>query len=340
MKKNLKVYVMILLIAILFQNFTYVSTTINSIFSSKGIVKIYTDDTYLAKLFSKNYKVNHYKLEYASKNQADVIISANEIESEDYNLIDEYLYSPIICYKHGISTNLTSDDGYHTSYLNIFKGLMNDQKFKDIGLYDSSKISVYVPDNASQYVDFIKDEFAYLLKNESFTVDELYNKCIKVSDLKGSLDSSDTKGIVLAPEFIGKNASVTQLYDNQMISIKYHVYVHKEIEDTNIKSVLFSQKFNQKYFLRSSENYVLKNSYVQTIVEYFYPEKQVDNTSETMNETIDKTTEQSKKADTIATEKKDNKDEKVETKSNVVSPIIFFLVMTIPLILASILIII
>ena len=263
MKKNLKVYVMILLIAILFQNFTYVSTTINNIFSSKGIVKIYTDDTYLAKLFSKNYKVNHYKLEYASKSQADVIISANEITDEDYKLLDEYLYSPIICYKHGISTNLTRDDGYHTSYLNIFNGLMNDQRFKDIGLYNSSKISVYVPDNASQYVNFIKDEFTYLLKDESFTVDELYNKCIKVSDLKDALDSSGTKGIVLAPEFIGKNVSATQLYDNQMISIKYHVYVHKEIEDANIKSVLFSQKFNQKYFLRSSE----LNSY--KVVLYF-----------------------------------------------------------------------
>ena len=75
-------------------------------------------------------------------------------------------------------------------------------------------------------------------------------------------------------------------------------------------------------------------------MEYFYPEKQVDSTSEIINETIDKTTEQSKKVDAVATEKKDNKDEKVENESNVVSPIIFFLVMAIPLILVSIFLII
>lgn len=295
MKKNIKWYVLILLFAILLQNFSSIKSNVSHFITKitqSTVVNVYSDDTYLVSRLSKGYSKNGYKIQYSPKQNADVIISRNTLNETNYKESNNYFYTPIVAYEYYPSNHLdlSYDDGYYFSYFNIIQGFMNDKKYKDIGLYDSDKIKIVIPDKTSEYYQDIEKAIKSIIRDDtSISYKNFYEKCNKEFFIDELFD--DQKSIVFAPEAYLAKVNFRPIYDNTFHFIKYNVYIKENI-DVNISTFLFSSKFASKLGLRSSETATLELDHAKKIIEY--KENPVEDVEDD-NRTSDKQSNTSKK---------------------------------------------
>ena len=291
MRKNIKWYVLILLVAILFQNVGYIKSCIASITKPPEIVKVYSDDPFIIKRLSKHYVISGKRFEYSNLKNANIVISSNTYNDKDFTLLDNYFYSPIVAFNYNPrnNLNLNYDDGYHFSYSSVVQGFVNEQKYKDIGLDSNEKINIFIPSKESKYYKDVEKAIQLALENSNISYADFYKK-LKESNKKTFMDdlldaSSDNYySIVFAPEFYYQTTSSSPIYDNNLYSIKYNVYTNND--NSEIVNILFSEKFGNKFYLRSSECSLMDKNYTQDIIEY--KEYKIDpiNTSEIIRDTI------------------------------------------------------
>lgn len=291
MRKNIKWYVLILLVAILFQNVGYIKSCIASITKPPEIVKVYSDDPFIIKRLSKHYVISGKRFEYSNLKNANIVISSNSYSDKDFTLLDNYFYSPIVAFNYNPRNNLSLNynDGYHFSYSSVVQGFVNDQNYKDIGLDSNEKINVFIPSKEAKYYKDVEKAIQLALENTNISYADFYTK-LEESNKKTFMDdlldvsSDDHYSIVFAPEFYYQTGISAPIYDNNLYSIKYNVYTNND--NSEIINILFSEKFGNKFYLRSSECSLLDKNYTQDIIEY--KEYKIDpiNTSEIIRDTI------------------------------------------------------
>ena len=291
MRKNIKWYVLILLVAILFQNVGYIKSCIASITKPPEIVKVYSDDPFIIKRLSKHYVISGKRFEYSNLKNANIVISSNTYNDKDFTLLDNYFYSPIVAFNYNPrnNLNLNYDDGYHFSYSSVVQGFVNDQKYKDIGLDSNEKINVFIPSKETKYYKDVEKAIQLALENTNISYADFYTK-LKESNKKTFMDdlldasSDDYYSIVFAPEFYCQTTSSSPIYDNNLYSIKYNVYTNND--NSEIVNILFSEKFGNKFYLRSSECSLLDKNYTQDIIEYKEYKINPIDTSEIIKDTV------------------------------------------------------
>lgn len=171
----------------------------------------------------------------------------------------------------------------------MIQGFVNDQKYKDIGLDSNEKINIFIPSKESKYYNDVEKAIQSSLNNTNISYADFYKK-LKDSNKKTFMDdlldtlSDDHYSIVFAPEFYYQTTSSLPIYDNNLYSIKYNVYTNND--NSEITNILFSEKFGNKFYLRSSECSLLDKSYTQNIIEYTEYNIKPINTSEIIEDTM------------------------------------------------------
>lgn len=275
MRKNIKWYVLILLVAIIIQNIGFITSTCSSLFAPPETVHIGTSDPYLTSKFLNGYTINDEKFVYSEADNADIFIASSSSGIKDiftlengYLKLELYFYTPIVAFAYDPSTtlNLKYYNGYHLSYSDLLNNFVNENNINS----ENNKIKISIPGEFCDYYKPVKKAISIALNKNNISFEDFYNTVPENN--KGPFINNifdDTTCIVFAPEFFCSDCRFTPVYDNTLYSIKYDVYVKKDSNiSQNAINTLYSKNFSNQYFLRSSESSVLSSSYIQPVVRY------------------------------------------------------------------------
>ena len=275
MKKNIKWYVLILLVAIIVQNIGFITSTCSSLFAPPETVHIGAADAYLTSKFLNEYTINGEKFVYSEADNADIFIASSSSGIKDiftfengYLKLDLYFYTPIVAFAYDPSTtlNLKYYNGYHLSYSDLLDDFVNENNINS----ENNEIKISIPGEFCDYYEPVKKAISIALDKNNISFEDFYNTVPESN--KGTFINNvfdDTTCIVFAPEFFCSDCRFIPIYDNTSYSIKYDVYVKKDSNvSQNAINTLYSKNFSKRYFLRSSESSVLSSSYIQPVVRY------------------------------------------------------------------------
>ena len=235
-----------------------------------------------------NEKVNGFKLFLQSKN-ADIIISDDDYENiEGYTKYDDCLWSPLVLYACGLSTNnegfikTTNNSAcYKVDLYNILLAMEKNADWESLGVDEdivNGKVTIYIPREESHYYDKVVELF-YLTLNNGRTpteteraalknrVEVLLNKCNKVADISQSIyeesqNPSETHKVFIGPEYLfrrGSDSSMSTGYDKSFRPVYFlnTVYLTADlyVKDVEENALNFAEKFvdkirNKRHFMQ------------------------------------------------------------------------------------------
>ena len=228
-------------------------------------MSVYTDDSFFADSLTSVHTINNYKLMYGQSN-TDLIITHNEISDTNYEKLNVSLYTPILLFLPVGPSNygfekISSTNYYYYDYKTLLDGLVNGNKYKDINIDSSEKISLHIPEKGEEYYDAVIQAIYYAYyKNTDVSYQELEDSLkniIKTSthitDLYSHSEKADNLNeMYFAPEMVNTTNDYP-IYDNKNIIYTYNVYVKKDREDKAEIENIFSEKtFFSSYQVRST----------------------------------------------------------------------------------------
>ena len=279
LKNRIKYYILILIFAIILQNFSSfvqkISNAVGKMFEDNTInLSVYTDDSFLANLLSKRKTIgNKYVLSYGQSN-TDLIITHNEVFDNNYEKLNTKLYSPILLFSPVSPNNyglkyLSPTCYYYFDYETLIDGLCSKKKLNDIGISSKEEISLYIPEKGSEYYNAVIESIYYArYKNTNASYNEMEEKIKDVIEYSNKITnlyehSEKADGITelfFGPEII-EYGDAYPIYDNENVIYTYNIYVKKDRADKiDIEKMFELKDIYNKYQLRSTTaSYSLNN---------------------------------------------------------------------------------
>jgi hypothetical protein len=172
-------------------------------------------------------KINGIKINITNDDPI-VMIGNKDSSIGQYKTYDDYLYSPLVMYASHVNSYNdgfiqvpNSNKVFKVDFYNILTAMEQDKEWGELGFHKhviNGKITLHIPSEHSLYYDHVVDLFYLTLNNGTLPnettkgqlkdrVDNLLNKCVKVSDICQSIydeykKESKTHKVFIAPEFL------------------------------------------------------------------------------------------------------------------------------------------
>jgi len=291
MYKN-RFFIWIAVLLIWFTITSMMRIDINGMLEKTNIINVEFRTDSIAKSALSSNAINGININAVEKD-GDIIIARGIDEVKGYERIDDYIYSPIVCYfpnDFNRPTNMFYKVGGNSIFVNmptIVDVVINEKTLGEAGItdeeeYKDNKIVFNMPSKGSLYYDQALESLYISLNHNRVPTDEerkeieptisaLLDKSVECNDIsKKAFDvNKGDYNIFIGPEFCLRNSSgfssindkgyYTISYFEKSVILKYDIFINQNHEDVEkLKETVENGIIQNKYFV---DNTVYRTTY-------------------------------------------------------------------------------